>query len=236
MSSSTLRFMLLAIAVFFVVLGLQRGAAQLTTGFYDSSCPNASSIAGGQGWRVELGRRDSTTANRAEANSALPGFQDSFSVVEGKFSDVGLDTTDLVVLSGAHTFGRARCATFQHRLYNFSGTGKPDSTLDSSYLETLRQTCPESGSSSTLTDLDPSSPDSFDNSYYTNLQNNRGLLQTDQALLSNGTTASVSAVNRFAGSQSEFLDAFATSMVKMGGIRPLTGSSGEIRADCKRVN
>lgn len=57
--------------------------------------------AGGEGWRqVEIGRKDSRTANRNEANSALPSFRDSFSDMESKFSDVGLDTTDLVVLSG----------------------------------------------------------------------------------------------------------------------------------------
>lgn len=140
------------------------------------------------------------------------------------------------LILGAHTFGRARCATFSHRLYNFSGTGQPDPTLGSAYLGTLWQVCPRLGDGSRTTDLDPSSPDSFDNNYFTNLRNNQGLLQTDQELFSDGDAASIAAVNRFAGSQSEFFDAFARSMVKMGSIRPLTGSSGEIRADCKRVN
>lgn len=142
----------------------------------------------------------------------------------------------LFLFLGAHTFGRARCATFSHRLYNFSGTGLPDPSLDSAYLGTLRQVCPQLGDRNRATDLDPSSPDSFDNNYFTNLRNSRGLLQTDQELFSDGDAASIAAINRFAGSQSEFFDAFARSMVKMGGIRPLMGSSGEIRVDCKRVN
>ncbi|XP_031384974.1 peroxidase A2-like [Punica granatum] len=196
----------------------------------------AVSLAGGPSWEVELGRRDSRTANRDEANTAIPSPVDSLANMTSKFAAVGLDSTDLVALSGAHTFGRARCTTFSHRLYNFSGTGGPDPTLDSAFLETLRQICPQSGDGNTITNLDPSSPDSFDNNYFTNLRNNRGLLQTDQELFSGAVADTVSAVNRFAGSQSEFFDAFAKSMVKMGGIRPLTGSSGEIRANCKRVN
>ncbi|KAM1697451.1 hypothetical protein ACFX13_029463 [Malus domestica] len=78
--------------------------------------------------------------------------------------------------------------------------------------------------------------DVFDNYYYKNLQNNRGLLQTDQELFSTSSIDTVSIVNRFANNQSDFFDTFAQSMIKLGNIRPLTGSAGEIRADCKRVN
>lgn len=42
MSQSTL--FVLAIAVLLVVPGRERGAAQLTTNFYENSCPNASAI------------------------------------------------------------------------------------------------------------------------------------------------------------------------------------------------
>ncbi|MBO8589786.1 hypothetical protein INN88_14430, partial [Staphylococcus aureus] len=92
--------------------------------------------------------------------------------------------TDLVALSGAHTFGRAQCRTFIARLYNFSGTGNPDPTLNTTYLATLQTTCPQSGNLSTLTNLDPTTPDTFDSNYFTNLQNNTGLLQSDQELFS----------------------------------------------------
>jgi peroxidase len=55
---------------------------------------------GGQTWDVQLGRRDSRTANRAGANSNLPSPSETLEGIKGKFSDVGLDTTDLVALSG----------------------------------------------------------------------------------------------------------------------------------------
>ena len=122
----------------------------------------------------------------------------------------------------------ARCLAFNQRLGLNGST--PDPNLDPTYLETLRQTC--SGDRNRTTNLDPTTPNDFDNNYFTNLQNKRGLLQTDQDLFSNLPAI----VNRFAGSQSEFFDTFGRSMIKMGNISPLTGSNGEIRTDCKRVN
>ncbi|KAA8549617.1 hypothetical protein F0562_001365 [Nyssa sinensis] len=194
------------------------------------------SAAGGPSWDVQLGRRDGRTANRAGAETQIPSPFESFANLTRKFSDKGLDSTDLVALSGAHTFGRAQCFTFSPRLYNYNGTGNPDQSMDPTYVETLRQTCPQGGSASTLANLDPSTPDSFDNNYFTNLQNNRGLLQTDQELFSTPGADTVAIVNRFASSQTEFFNSFAQSMINMGNISPLTGTNGEIRSDCKRVN
>ncbi|KAM7523314.1 hypothetical protein LguiA_013216 [Lonicera macranthoides] len=132
-----------------------------------------------------------------------------------------------ITSSGAHTFGKARCASFRNRLYNFSNTGNPDPTLDTTYLATLRQSCPNGGNANTVVDLDPETPNGFDNSYFTNLQNNRGLLQSDQELLStSGSTVAI--VNQFGNSQSAFFTSFAQSMINMGNISPLTGKNGEI--------
>ncbi|GAV82802.1 peroxidase domain-containing protein [Cephalotus follicularis] len=193
------------------------------------------SLDGGPTWKVQLGRRDSRTANSA-GTTAIPSPFESLIDVENKFTDVGLDTTDLVALSGAHTFGRARCSSFSRRLYNFNNTTNPDPTIDPTYLATLQQSCPQGGNAGTLNDLDPTTPDGFDNNYFTNLQNNRGLLQTDQELFSSSGSATVTIVNRFASSQSDFFDSFGQSMINMGNINPLTGSSGEIRTNCGRLN
>ncbi|XP_031122249.1 lignin-forming anionic peroxidase-like [Ipomoea triloba] len=192
-------------------------------------------LAEGPSWDVPMGRRDSRTANR-DGTSEIPSPFESLDVVSRKFSDKQLDSTDLVALSGAHTFGRASCAVFVHRLYNFSGTGNPDPTIDATYLETLRGICPEGGNGGTVANLDPSTPNGFDSNYFTNLQNNQGLLQTDQELFSTAGADTVAIVNRFGNSQSEFFDSFAQSMIRMGNISPLTGNQGEIRTNCRRVN
>ncbi|KAF5737350.1 peroxidase A2-like [Tripterygium wilfordii] len=194
------------------------------------------SLSGGPSWSVLLGRRDSLTANQGGANTSIPTPFESLSNITAKFAAVGLNTNDLVALSGAHTFGRAQCLTFRTRLYNFSGTGNPDPTLNSSYLTTLRQICPQGGNVTVLTNFDPTTPDNFDNNYYVNLQNNRGLLQSDQQLFSTTGAATVSIVNSFSSNQTAFFLSFAQSMINMGNISPLTGSSGEIRSDCKKVN
>ncbi|KAH1065087.1 hypothetical protein J1N35_030074 [Gossypium stocksii] len=187
------------------------------------------SLAGGPTWQVPLGRRDSRTANK-DGTSAIPSPFDNFSVMQRKFRDVGLDdSTDLVALSGAHTFGRARCLTFSRRI----GT---DPTLDPTFSDALAQICPQGGNGSALANLDSSTADDFDNKYYTNLQNNRGLLQTDQTLFSTTNASTVAIVNRFAGSQRDFFGAFVQSMIKMGNISPLVGSNGEIRTNCRRIN
>lgn len=137
---------------------------------------------------------------------------------------------------GAHTFGRAQCRTFSNRLFNFSGSGSPDPTLNTTYLATLQQNCPQNGSGTTINNLDPSSPDTFDNHYYSNLINNRGLLQSDQELYSNSSSSFVSLINNFANNQTAFFQAFVQSIINMGNISPLTGSQGQIRSDCKKLN
>ena len=56
--------------------------------------------AGGPSWKVLLGRRDSTTANRTAAGVFLPGPSELLDSLKAKFLAVGLNTTDLVSLSG----------------------------------------------------------------------------------------------------------------------------------------
>ncbi|KAH7843308.1 hypothetical protein Vadar_015053 [Vaccinium darrowii] len=194
------------------------------------------SLSGGPSWSVQLGRRDSKTANQAGANTSIPSPFESLTSITAKFSAVGLSTTDLVSLSGAHTFGRAQCRLFSNRLYNFNNTGNPDPTLNSTYLTTLRQICPQGGSGTALANLDPTTPDAFDNNYYSNLQTNQGLLQSDQELFSTPGASTISIVSSFASNQSAFFQSFAQSMINMGNISPLTGTNGEIRLDCKKGN
>ncbi|OIT36735.1 lignin-forming anionic peroxidase [Nicotiana attenuata] len=194
-------------------------------------------LAGGPSWQVLFGRRDSLTANLSGANSDIPSPFETLAVMTPQFTNKGMDLTDLVALSGAHTFGRARCATFERRLFNFSGSGNPDPTVDATFLQTLQGICPQGGNNgNTFTNLDISTPNDFDNDYFTNLQNNQGLLQTDQELFSTSGSATIAIINRYAGSQTQFFDDFISSMIKLGNISPLTGTNGEIRTDCKRVN
>lgn len=59
--------------------------------------------SGGPSWTVLLGRRDSTTANQAGANTSIPSPSEGLANISNKFSAVGLEITDLVALSGPYS-------------------------------------------------------------------------------------------------------------------------------------
>ncbi|XP_022744456.1 peroxidase P7-like [Durio zibethinus] len=184
-------------------------------------------ILGGPSWKVKLGRRDSITASRAAANNSIPAPTFNISALLSSFAAQGLSLKDLVALSGSHTIGLARCTTFRTHIYN-------DSNIDASFAKSLQRKCPKSGKDNVHQPLDFQTPTSFDNLYFHNLLKMKGLLRSDQELF-NGSSADF-LVKKYAADTSEFFKHFAKSMIKMGNIKPLTGSSGEIRSNCRKVN
>ncbi|XP_037483543.1 peroxidase 1-like [Triticum dicoccoides] len=182
---------------------------------------------GGPSWTVPLGRRDSIDANEAAANSDLPGFTSSRSDLELAFRNKGLLTIDMVALSGAHTIGQAQCGTFKDRIYN-------ETNIDTAFATSLRANCPRSNGDGSLANLDTTTANTFGNAYYTNLMSQKGLLQSDQVLFNNDTTDNT--VRNFASNPAAFSSAFTTTMIKMGNIVPKTGTQGQIRLSCSRVN
>ncbi|KAH9604393.1 hypothetical protein KSS87_017104, partial [Heliosperma pusillum] len=79
----------------------------------EKACPNVVSCAdilaivardavyhlGGPTWEVQLGRRDSTTANKTAANLLIPAPSSNVTVLTSNFAAVGLSFHDLVALS-----------------------------------------------------------------------------------------------------------------------------------------
>ncbi|XP_037483541.1 peroxidase 1-like [Triticum dicoccoides] len=182
---------------------------------------------GGPSWTVPLGRRDSVDANEAAANMDLPSFTSSRSDLETAFLNKGLNTVDMVALSGAHTIGQAQCGTFKDRIYN-------ETNIDTAFATSLRANCPRSNGDGSLANLDTTTANTFDNAYYTNLMSQKGLLHSDQVLFNNNTTDNT--VRNFASNPAAFSSAFTTAMIKMGNIAPKTGTQGQIRLSCSRVN
>jgi len=138
---------------------------------------------------------------------------------------------------GAHTIGRARCTFFSNRLSNFSGTGAPDTTLDTAMLSDLQSLC-QNGDGNQTAVLDRNSSDLFDNHYFKNLVSGKGLLSSDQILFSSDEANSTSKplVESYISNSGLFFGDFANSMIKMGNINPKTGSDGEIRKNCRVIN
>lgn len=192
-------------------------------------------LMGGRSWEVPLGRKDSRGASLTISNLNIPAPNDTFPILLNKFNRQGLDIIDLVTLSGSHTIGNARCTAFRQRLYDQSGDDQQDSRLDQSYASQLRATCPRSGGDQNLFVLDNVTPSAFDNSYFKNLLGYRGLLSSDQVLFTSNKE-SIELVKKYAKDNEVFLQQFAASMVKMGNILPSTGSRGEIRKICRKIN
>ncbi|CAL4976965.1 unnamed protein product [Urochloa decumbens] len=192
-------------------------------------------LAGGPSWEVPLGRRDSLGASIQGSNNDIPAPNNTLPTIVTKFRRQGLDVADVVALSGAHTIGMSRCTSFRQRLYNQSGNGMADATLEVSYAAALRRGCPRSGGDGNLFPLDLATPARFDNLYFKNVLAGRGLLSSDEVLLTK-SAETAALVKAYADDVHLFFRDFARSMVKMGNISPLTGAQGEVRKNCRRLN
>ncbi|KAL8539345.1 hypothetical protein ACS0TY_001101 [Phlomoides rotata] len=184
---------------------------------------------GGPEWNVKLGRRDAKTASRSAANNGIPPPTSNLNALLSRFNALGLSSKDLVALSGSHTIGQARCTTFRPRIHN-------ESNIDTSFAQSRRSNCPRASGSgdNNLAPLDLQTPTKFENNYFKNLVNQRGLLHSDQQLFNGGSTNSI--VRSYSNDNNAFKSDFVAGMIRMGDISPLTGSNGEIRKNCRRVN
>lgn len=135
---------------------------------------------------------------------------------------------------GAHTIGFSHCNRFSNRIYNFSPKNLIDPTLNLQYAFQLRQSCPLRVDSRIAINMDPITPQLFDNQYFKNLQQGKGLFISDQVLATNARSRDT--VNLFASNEEVFNNAFVEAITKMGRIGVKTGRQGEIRFDCTRVN
>ncbi|OVA03712.1 Plant peroxidase [Macleaya cordata] len=185
-------------------------------------------MQGGLAWTVPLGRRDGTTASQTAADNELPDpVNDSLAILISKFAAKGFKAKEMTVLSGSHTIGKASCITFRPRIYN-------DTNIDPKFAATRRANCPVTGGDLNLAPLDIKTGTRFDNTYFQNLVAKRGLLHTDQVLFNNGSQDAV--VRSYSQNNERFIRDFAAAMFKMGNISPLTGTQGEIRKNCRRIN
>ncbi|KAK7372202.1 hypothetical protein VNO80_05574 [Phaseolus coccineus] len=182
---------------------------------------------GGPSWNVGLGRRDSTTASKDAATKDIPSPLMDLSALISAFANKGFNTKEMVALAGAHTTGLARCQLFRGRVYN-------ETSIESNFATSLKSNCPSTGGDTNLSPLDVTTSVQFDNAYFKNLINQKGLLHSDQQLFSGGSTDSQ--VTSYSNDPSAFYADFASAMVKMGNLSPLTGNSGQIRTNCRKVN
>ncbi|CAL4979827.1 unnamed protein product [Urochloa decumbens] len=186
--------------------------------------------AGGVTFPVRLGRYDNVApATRRDVSSAIPsspraagGAAGVAAALLAAFASRGLaDPSDLVALSGAHSIGKAHCASFADRAAEY----------DTDFTRKLFRDCRSDAYA--VEDLDHVTPRVLDNQYYKNLYKGEGVLSSDMALLSNPLTAMW--VKYYNEHPREFLDDFSAKMDKLYNV-PKTGF-GEIRRfSCFRTN
>lgn len=132
-------------------------------------------------------------------------------------------------LSGAHTVGLVRCSLFRARIYN-------ETNIDPAFDASMQEVCPFEGGDNNFSPFDVTTPFVFDNAFYKNLVNRKGLVHSDQQLFVNGSGPTDSQVTTYSRNMGRFKKDFANAMFKMSMLTPLTGSDGQIRKNCRVIN
>ncbi|RVX13366.1 Peroxidase 27 [Vitis vinifera] len=192
----------------------------------------------GPSWKVETGRRDGRVSNITEALTNFIPPTANITQLKSGFQQKGLKCKRpsgvISYYLGGHTLGTSHCSSFSSRLYNFSGKGDTDPDLDPNYIAKLKNKCKQ-GDANSLVEMDPGSFKTFDESYYTLVGKRRGLFVSDAALLDDSETKAYVKLQATTHG-STFFEDFGVSMINMGRIGVLTGTSGEIRKECALVN
>ncbi|WCJ37052.1 Peroxidase superfamily protein [Euphorbia peplus] len=212
-------------------------------------------LAGGPFYPVFTGRRDSTQSYYHKAMTGIPSPFDNINRILELFSYKGFDERETVSLLGGHNVGKINCEFMRGRLYNFSGTGKPDQTMDSDFVNQIRLSCQENKKTidndelpapmtsrimkksterklfSHFQSISIPSGEAFDAHFYRNLVRGRGLLFADQQLMADERTARI--VRIYASDDGTiFRRDFAKAMVMMSNLGVLTGNLGQVRTKC----
>ncbi|CAN6168980.1 unnamed protein product [Urochloa humidicola] len=207
----------------------------------EQACPNTVSCAdivafaardassvlsnGRVNFAMPAGRLDGRVSLAAETSDFLPGPFSDLDTLKSRFAAKGLDTNDMVTLSGAHTVGHARCM--------FVNTGRAG--MNATLAGELSQECGSGGGNSTV-NQDYKTPYVLDSQYFQNVKDKAVLFDSDAALSSTETAALVDTYAADVGNRWEA--DFAAAMVKMGNIEVKTspGADAEIRKKCSIYN
>ncbi|KAE8776240.1 Peroxidase 2 [Hordeum vulgare] len=160
----------------------------------------------------------------ANETDQLPGPFSNVTELQASFAAKGLTSDEMVVLSGAHTIGRARCMFSSSRL----------SEMDPAFAAKLRAQC--NGDDNTNVNQDDVTPDVLDRQYYQNVIDRKVLFTSDAVLNSTETIAQVTENANRAGAWERKFERAMENMGKIG-IKTRGDQQGaEIRKVCSRVN
>ncbi|KAM1593273.1 hypothetical protein ACFX1Z_036656 [Malus domestica] len=181
---------------------------------------------------LKTGRRDGRRSRAEILEQYLPDHNESMSVVLEKFADMGIDTPGVVALLGAHSVGRTHCVKLVHRLYP-----EVDPQLNPDHVPHMLKKCPDAIPDPKAVQYvrnDRGTPMIFDNNYYRNILDNKGLMMVDHQLATDKRTKPY--VKKMAKSQDYFFKEFSRAFTILSENNPLTGNKGEIRQQCNVAN
>ena len=181
---------------------------------------------------LKTGRRDGRRSRAEMLEQYLPDHNESMSMVLDRFKGIGIDTKGVVALLGAHSVGRTHCTKLVHRLYP-----EVDPALNPEHVPHMLKKCydpiPDPKAVQYVRN-DRGTPMIFDNNYYRNILDNKGLLIVDHQLATDKRTRPY--VVKMAKNQDYFFKEFSRAITILSEKNPLTGTKGEIRRQCNVVN
>ncbi|KAG4989485.1 hypothetical protein JHK82_031810 [Glycine max] len=106
-----------------------------------------------------------------------------------------------------------------------------------SFRRILQSICPIEGRDNKFAPLDFQTPKRFDNHYFINILEGKGLLDSNNVLINHDLDGKITEqMWAYASNEKLLFASFAKSMIKMGNINVLTGNEGEIRRNYRFVN
>ncbi|XP_028557099.1 probable peroxidase 26 [Dendrobium catenatum] len=192
-------------------------------------------------WKQALAYFESKGLDVLDLGTLLAPKRESPTDEENQYVETGLlDLQNLPETksshAGAHSVGMTHCSNIQDRLYNFNGTGRPDSSMDPNFLAQLKKKCPPGSKENKKVYLNPASGRnySFESSYYKRVLKHQAVFTEDQQMIT--TSDGIRIAHEFAAGFEDLRKFFALSMTRMGGLGVLTGKQGEIRRSCRYTN
>ncbi|KAG7997811.1 hypothetical protein I3843_01G227800 [Carya illinoinensis] len=186
-------------------------------------------LAGGPFIEVLTGRRDSVSASKKRAENQLPASNISVNEFTKIFHEKNINLQEGVALIGGHTLGIGHCRNFKERL-------RPviDPTLSPTFSLLLQTVCSDPSLSDVAFAQNDATAFIFDNQYFIDIQNGRGLLKIDSEIATDPRT--MPHVIAFGKDMQQFFHMFTSGFLKLSSYKVLVGEKGEIRSDCSFEN
>ncbi|XP_052155040.1 peroxidase 2-like [Oryza glaberrima] len=189
-------------------------------------------VNGNFAFAMPSGRRDGTASSASDVARFIPSPAFHLQDLVDSFAAKGLTADDLVILSGAHSFGLTHCAFVTGRLYP-----TVDPTMNATFAAALKKLCPppaSGGGGRAVSNNQVTDPNVLSNQYFKNVAAGEVMFTSDQTLTSRDDTKAM--VDDNAANPVAWMARFAAAMVKMGGVEVLTGNAGEVRKVCFATN